>query len=211
MSHVTVTKQWTNYRTSLFHFFFFFFFFWKRCQCSVDPFRSRKKDGGVRCQYATSGVTCFKIRITSSKLAACWWEKLKVQTCIFWLRISFLPSKSSSSFQSFFTFIPFSYPWPHITSYNNDGTKVFLPIYSTIYSLFLPIRVSNSTSLCISIFWGGKTFFEAWRFLETRENLDSSLKWTLDKCKRFRTIRVSLSFFFQTYKRIVNERGKDVS
>lgn len=76
--------------------------------------------------------------------------------------------------------------------------SLFLPIYST-YSLFLPIRVvSNSTSLCISIFWGGKTFFEAWRFLETRENLDSSLKWTLDKCKRFKTIRVCLSFFFQT-------------
>lgn len=91
----------------------------------------------------------------------------------------------------------------------NMPTKIFLPIYST-YSLFLPIWASNNTSLCISIFWGGKTFFETWRFLET-ENLDSSLKWALDNRKRFEPItemilsfdmdRLKIYLFFSEYRK----------
>lgn len=131
-------------------------------------------------------IWCYTLRITSSKLAVLMG---KVESSDVYFLAAYILSSFSPT-----TYIPFSYPWLHITSYNNNETcQIFLPIYST-YSLFLPIWASNNTSLCISIFWGGKTFFETWRFLET-ENLDSSLKWALDNRKRFRTItELILSF-----------------
>lgn len=124
-------------------------------------------------------IWCYTLQDSHNKLEACRVLMGKVESSdVYFLAAYILSSYNLLSNHLYSVFV--SMPAHHVLQQRwNVPTKVFLPIYST-YSLFLPIWASNNTSLCISIFWGETTFFEAWRFLETKENLDSFLKWTLE-------------------------------
>lgn len=88
--------------------------------CGGWAVQTRGWRGSGASQYAASGVTCFKLRITSSGLAARWWEKLQAaQMCRPELRAypSFLPS--------FFPTYQSSYP----------------PIYLFVFLLYLSFGI----------------------------------------------------------------------
>lgn len=143
----------------------------------------------------------------------CWWEKLKAQTCIFWLRISFLPflqplifrfrihgctSRPTTTMkhanQNLLTYLFHLFPFP---SYLN------VKQYLTLYLNFL--RRKNIL-----------------RSLEIlgRENLDLSLKWALDNRKRFRIItelilsfdinRLKIYLFFSEHRKEQWKRKRSI-
>ena len=120
--------------------------------------------GSGASQYAASGVTRFKPRITSSKLAARWWEKLLAGElrCVVNPRVSFLPSFLSS----YPTYILLSSVATITRLCRSLRRRWNVPAQTLVSSALSPSSSSSSSSSSLSSlsFWRG--FFRTLIFLE---------------------------------------------